>query len=63
MVKVRRKNALVTPEAINLLYGVLDYTDEVEELIQEENRGMNNINFAEVVGFRGYRLNDAKVMQ
>lgn len=63
MIKVRRKNILVTPEAINLLYGVPDYTNKEEELIQEESRGIDKVHFAEVVYYRGYRLNDAKVVQ
>ena len=33
MVKVRRKNVLVTPQAINLMYVVPDYANEEEQLI------------------------------
>lgn len=51
------------PEEINLMYGVPDYTDEKEELIQEESRGMNMVRFTKMVGFQGYRKNDAPVMQ
>lgn len=63
MVKVRIRNILVTSEELNLMNGVPDYTKEEEELIQEENWGMNMVKFAETVGFHGYRMNDARLMQ
>lgn len=45
------------------MYGVPNYSAEQEELIHEEERGMNMVRFAEVLGFQGYRLPDTRVMQ
>ena len=48
MVKVRHKNIMVTPEVINMMYGVPDYPDEEEQLIVEERQGINMPLFSKI---------------
>lgn len=62
-IRLRRKNVLVTREEINLIYGMRNYSEEQEELIQEEEKVMNMVHFAEAVEFHGYMLHDSRAMQ
>ena len=48
---MRRKSILVTPEAINMTYGVLDYRDDKEQLIVEKNRVITMELVARILGF------------
>ena len=59
---VRRNDILVTPQVINMMYGVPDYRDDEEQLIAEESQGLNLPLFSRVSGFEGYQINDTKIM-
>ena len=62
VVMVRRKKIAVTPEVINMMYRVSDYTDEEEQLLAEEREGSNWARFSQVLGYDGYHIHDNRIM-
>lgn len=49
---------MVTPQVINMMYGVPDYPDEEEQLLAEERLGINWAQFSQVLGYDGYHIHD-----
>lgn len=53
----------MTPEMINLMYEVPDFSDEEEKLRQEEERGMDMVQFVKALAFQGYQLRNNRTMK
>ena len=61
-VYVRKKRIQVTAEIINMIYGLQDFEESEEQLLEEERRGMNWGLFSNVVGFPGYYIPNNHIM-
>ena len=60
---MRRKEVRVTPKVINRMYGVPNFLEEEERLRQEEEIGMDMVQFAKALAFEGYRLHNNRTMK
>ena len=61
-VYVRGKKIQVTAAIINMIYGVPDFEDSQEQLLEDERRGMNWNTFSDTLGFPGYYIPDNHIM-
>ena len=59
---VRGKKIPITAEIINYMYNVPDYADEDEQLLVEEQAGINWAHFLHVLGFPNYHIHDNRIM-
>ena len=51
MVLVRRKKIKVDVEIINFMFGLPDYLDAEEQMLADEQEGMNWARFSQILGF------------